>query len=112
MDSENYAVIIIGSGMGGLGTGLKLQSTNPKLKSIILEQHSIPGGYVNGFKRKGYYFDSGAEGLVFCGEGQAFRMVLDKFGVDQEYILIDPVETMQFPSKKITMHANGEKYKL
>ena len=111
MDSESYDVIIIGSGMGGLGSGLKLQSSNPKLKTIILEQHNIPGGYVNGFKRKGYYFDSGAEGLVFCGEGQAFRMALNKFGVEQEYILIDPVETMQFPNKKIIMHANGERYK-
>ncbi len=110
MDDENFDVIIIGSGMGGLGAGLKLQSENPKLKTLILEQHNIPGGYVNGFKRKGYYFDSGAEGLVYCGEGQAFRMVLDKFGVDQEYISIDPVETMQFPNRKIIMHANGEKY--
>ncbi|MHA1419573.1 MAG: phytoene desaturase family protein [Candidatus Heimdallarchaeaceae archaeon] len=111
MDSENYDVIIIGSGMGGLGAGLKLQSSNPELKTLILEQHSIPGGFVTGFKRKGYYFDSGAEGLVYCGEGQAFRMALDKFGVDQEYISIDPVETMQFPNKKIIMYANGEKYK-
>lgn len=90
---------------------MKLQSSNPKLKTLILEQHNIPGGYVNGFKRKGYYFDSGAEGLVFCGEKQAFRMVLDEFGVKQKYISIDPVETMQFPDKKITMYANGEKYK-
>ncbi len=110
MDSENYDVIIIGSGMGGLGTGLKLQSSNPKLKTIILEQHSIPGGYVNGFKRKGYYFDSGAEGLVYCGEGQTFKLALDEFGVKQEFILIDPVETMYFPDKKIVMYGDAEKY--
>ena len=61
MDTVNYDVIIIGSGMGGLGAGLELQSSNPELKTVILEQHNIPGGYVNGFKRRGYYFDSGAE---------------------------------------------------
>jgi phytoene dehydrogenase-like protein len=110
MDSDNYDVIIIGSGMGGLGAGLKLQSSNPKLKTVILEQHNIPGGYVTGFKRKGYYFDSGAEGLVFCGEGQIFKLALDEFGVKQEFTLIDPVETMHFHDKKIVMHGDAEKY--
>lgn len=110
MDSKNYDVIIIGSGMGGLGTGLKLQSSNPELKTIILEQHNIPGGYVNGFKRKGYYFDSGAEGLVFCGDGQIFKLALDEFSVKQEFKLIDPVETMYFPDKKIVMYGDEGKY--
>ncbi len=110
MDSENYDVIIIGSGMGGLGSGLTLQNHNPKLKTLILEQHSIPGGYVNGFRRKGYYFDSGAEGLVFCGDGQLFKLALDELGVKQEFILIDPVETLYFPDKKIVMYGDEKKY--
>ncbi|MCK5410216.1 MAG: NAD(P)-binding protein, partial [Candidatus Heimdallarchaeota archaeon] len=92
MDSENYDVIIIGSGMGGLGAGLKLQSSNPKLKSIILEQHNIPGGFVTGFKRKGMYFDAGAEGIVYAEENQALAQILQKLGVEQEFIKIDPLE--------------------
>ncbi|MHA1829596.1 MAG: phytoene desaturase family protein [Candidatus Heimdallarchaeaceae archaeon] len=110
MDSQTYDVLIIGSGMGGLGAGLKLQSSNPKLRTITLEQHDIPGGYVNGFKRKGYYFDSGAEGAVFCGEGQTFKLVLDELGVKQEFIKVDPVEHMCFPDKEIVMYGNAEKY--
>ncbi|MCK4973481.1 MAG: NAD(P)-binding protein, partial [Candidatus Heimdallarchaeota archaeon] len=62
MNDTSYDIIIIGSGMGGLGAGLTLQNHNPKLKTVILEQHSIPGGFVTGFKRKGMYFDAGAEG--------------------------------------------------
>jgi phytoene dehydrogenase-like protein len=84
MDSS-YDVIIIGSGMGGLGTGLKLQSSNPKLKTI-------------------------AEGIVFCGDGQIFKLALDELGVEQEFIKIDPVETLYFPDKKIIMHGDAKKY--
>ena len=110
MESTEYDAIIIGSGMGGLGTGLTLQNKNPKLKTIILEQHNIPGGSVNGFKRKGYYFDSGAEGFVYCGEGQHFRRGLEKLDVFQEFIPIEPVEIMQYPDKKVTMYGNLERF--
>ncbi|MHA1302817.1 MAG: phytoene desaturase family protein [Candidatus Heimdallarchaeaceae archaeon] len=111
MSNNIYDVIIIGSGMGGLATGLTLQNSYSDLRTIILEQHTIPGGYVNGFKRKGYYFDSGAEGIIFCGEGQVFKNALEKLGVEQEFLSIDPVEVLQYKDKRVTMHANAEKYK-
>ncbi len=110
MKAEYYDVIIIGSGMGGLGSGLYLQKKNPGLKSLILEQHSIPGGSVNGFKRKGYYFDSGAEGLVYCGEGQVFRQSLEDVGVFQEFISIDPVEVMQYHDRTVHMYNKLERF--
>jgi phytoene dehydrogenase-like protein len=110
MESTRYDAIIIGSGMGGLAAGLTLQNKNPKLKTLILEQHNIPGGSVNGFKRKGYYFDSGAEGLVFCGEGHVFRKGLEKLDIFHEYIPIEPVEVMQYPNKKVTMFGNIDKF--
>jgi len=110
MENTKYDAIIIGSGMGGLATGLTLQNKNPKLKTIILEQHTIPGGCVNGFNRKGYYFDSGAEGLVYCGEGQVFRKGLEKLDVFHEFIPIEPVEVMQYSNNKVTMYGNLEKF--
>ncbi|MCG3221645.1 MAG: NAD(P)/FAD-dependent oxidoreductase [Candidatus Heimdallarchaeota archaeon] len=110
MKAEYYDVIIIGSGMGGLGSGLYLKKKNPNLKTLILEQHSIPGGSVNGFKRKGYYFDSGAEGLVYCGEGQVFRKGLEEVGVFQDFISIDPVEVMKYQDRTVIMHNKLEKF--
>ncbi|MCG3227733.1 MAG: NAD(P)/FAD-dependent oxidoreductase [Candidatus Heimdallarchaeota archaeon] len=110
MQAEYYDVIIIGSGVGGLGSGLYLQKMNPNLRTLILEQHSIPGGSVNGFKRKGYYFDSGAEGLVYCGEGQIFRQRLEEVGVFQEFISIDPVEVMKYQDRTVVMHNKLEKF--
>ena len=110
MNAEYYDVIIIGSGMGGLGAGLYLQKNNPNLKTLILEQHTIPGGSVNGFKRKGYYFDSGAEGLVYCGEGQIFRNRLEEVGVFQDFISIDPVEVMKYHDRTVHMYNKLERF--
>lgn len=96
--------------MGGLGAGLTLQNYNPKLRTLILEQHSIPGGFVTGFKRKGMYFDAGAEGIIYAEDNQALANTLRKLGVKQEFILIDPLEVLYYPDKEITLHADSEKF--
>ncbi len=110
MTKEKFDVIIIGSGMGGIAAGLQLQNTNPNLRTLVLEQHSIPGGSVNGFRRKGYYFDSGAEGLVFAGEGHLFRENLERLGIYHNFISIDPVEVMKFSDKTVVMHNGIDKF--
>jgi len=110
MSNTNFDVIIIGSGMGGLGAGLTLQNHNPKLRTLILEQHSIPGGFVTGFKRKGMYFDAGAEGIIYAEDNQALANTLRKLGVKQEFIKIDPLEVLYYPDKEITLHADPEKF--
>ena len=61
MDLESkYDIGIIGSGLGGLGEGIMLIKQNSDMKVLIIEQHTIPGGHVIGFYRKGYYFNLGA----------------------------------------------------
>ena len=50
-------VAIIGAGMGGLMAGNLLARKGHKV--TIFESHSTPGGYTAGFRRKGYYFESG-----------------------------------------------------
>jgi len=107
---NTYDVIIVGSGVGGLTAGLTLQKLKPEMKTLILEQHYAPGGYISGFKRKGYYFDSGAEGLVFTGENQVFKRALNGLGVNLQLLNIDPVEVLRYPDKEIIMHADPEKY--
>ena len=47
-DKNNYDAIIIGAGMGGLNSGIYLQSKNTNLRTIILEKNSYPGGYSSG----------------------------------------------------------------
>ena len=110
MTTNQYDVIIIGSGMGGLGAGLTLQTYNPQLKTLILEQHSIPGGYVTGFTRKGIYFDAGAEGIIYADKNQVLYETLKEFGVDQEFIKIDPLEVLCYPDKEIKVYASYKKF--
>jgi phytoene dehydrogenase-like protein len=105
-----YDVIIIGSGAGGLAAGVTLQTLKPELKTLILEQHNAPGGYISGFRRKGYYFDSGAEGLVFTGENQNFRKSLDGLGIKLDYLPIDPLEVLKYEDKTIAMYPDPIKY--
>ena len=50
-----YDAIIIGSGIGGMTCGALLAKNG--LKTLIIEQHSRPGGYVTSYKRKGFTFD-------------------------------------------------------
>lgn len=105
-----YDVIIIGSGVGGLTAGVTLQTLNPEMKTLILEQHNAPGGYISGFRRKGYYFDSGAEGLVLAGEKQNFRKAINGLNINLEYLPIDPLEVLHYDDRTITMHADPDKY--
>ena len=72
-------VIIIGSGIGGLTAGNLLAKKGHEVK--IFESHSAPGGYIAGFRRKGFYFESGT--LSFESSRMIFKTmrelgVLDK----------------------------------
>ena len=50
-------ITVIGAGLGGLMAGNVLARKGHKV--IIFESHTTPGGYTAGFRRKGYYFESG-----------------------------------------------------
>ncbi len=50
-------IVIIGSGLGGLSTALRLSSRGHKV--TILEKHNSPGGRLNQLKIDGFTFDVG-----------------------------------------------------
>ena len=54
---NDFDVIIIGSGIGGLCSGALLASRGKKV--LICEAHSKPGGVAHSFSRSGYTFESG-----------------------------------------------------
>ena len=67
------SVIIIGSGLGGLVAGNLLAKKGHDV--TIFESHSSPGGYVAGFRRKGFYFESGT--LSFEASASIFKAMRD-----------------------------------
>ena len=54
---DNFDVVIIGSGVGGLCCGGLLASRGKK--GLICESHSQPGGVAHSFSRNDYKFESG-----------------------------------------------------
>ncbi|MEM7772689.1 MAG: carotenoid isomerase [Cyanobacteria bacterium P01_A01_bin.37] len=66
-NSENeYDVIVIGSGIGGLVTATQLASEGAKV--LVLERYLIPGGSAGYFEREGYRFDVGASMIFGFGD--------------------------------------------
>jgi len=64
---DSCDVVIIGSGIGGLTAGGILSKAG--LKTEILEADSQAGGYLAGFERKGFKFDTSIHWLSQCGPG-------------------------------------------
>ncbi len=58
---NEYDVIIVGSGIGGLTCGALLSKRGYKV--LVLEQHYQVGGYCSSFKRKGFVFNTGVENV-------------------------------------------------
>lgn len=61
-------VLIIGAGIAGLTTAAYLARAG--LDVAVYEQHTLPGGYISSFRRKGFTFPSGptsitSNGIVF-----------------------------------------------
>jgi len=68
-----YKIAIIGSGIGGLTCGNLLARKGHMV--TLFEAHGSPGGYTAGFRRRGYYFESGT--LAFESSNQVFPVMKD-----------------------------------
>lgn len=77
MDKKH--VIIIGSGLGGLATGVILARNG--FKVTILEKHFIPGGCLQCFYRKGVKYETGMHYIGSADRGQLLAMLLHYLGV-------------------------------
>ena len=89
-------IAIIGSGIGGLTAGNLLAQKGHKV--TIFEAHSSPGGYTAGFRRQGFYFESGT--LSFESSDIIFP-VMKQIGV------FDKVEFVRQKMGLITGEMNG-----
>lgn len=93
---NNKSVIIIGSGLGGLSTALRLSTQGYKV--IILEKHSKPGGRLNQLKLDGFTFDVGPSFMSMSYElDELFNSVGIKNPVELEEL--DPLYQVYFEGK-------------
>lgn len=108
---NQYDVIIIGSGLGGLTTAALLSKSGKKV--LVIEKHDRPGGYLQSFKRKGYHFDSSVHFSGGCIEmeennkGAIFK-TLKMLNVEYEctFLHTDPFMRFSLPDYSITLPAD------
>ena len=79
--------IIIGSGLGGLSTALRLAKKDYKV--TILEKHSTPGGRLNTLEMEGFRFDMGPSFMSMTYElDELFNSAGIKNPVEQNRIFL------------------------
>lgn len=77
---SEYDVIIIGAGIGGLTAAALLSKAG--LSVCVLEKEPRIGGYLAGFKRKGFVFDTAIHWLNQCGPEGVVTKLFDMLGTD------------------------------
>jgi phytoene desaturase len=109
-EKTKYDAIIIGAGLGGLTCGALLAKSG--LKTLIIEQHSIPGGYCTSFKRKGFIFDSAVHFIEELGEGGRFHQILKDLDVEKdiEVYKLDPLARFFFGDDSFSVPADLNEY--
>jgi phytoene dehydrogenase-like protein len=108
MQNNEYDVIIIGAGIGGLVCGCYLAKAG--LKTLIVEKNAHPGGYCTSFKRGGFVFDSCVHSLVSCRKKGIVGKLIDDFNIKDELNLYrsNPSDIIITPDHKINIFNNVE----
>ncbi len=74
-EREHWDVIVIGSGMGGMGAAAALSRVGHRV--LLLEQHQTLGGLTHSFTRDGFTWDVGLHYLSGVAPGDRERDLLD-----------------------------------
>lgn len=105
-----YDVIVIGAGIGGLTCGALLAKNG--FKTLVLEQHTVPGGYCTSFKRKGFTFDAAVHFVEGVGEDGSLYQILRELGVEREieFHHLDPIYRIVYLDEAISIPASLDEY--
>jgi all-trans-retinol 13,14-reductase len=99
---DEYDVIIVGSGIGGLTCGALLSKRGYKV--LVLEQHSQVGGYCSSFKRNGFTFNTGVEDVSGLWEKGPITYFLQKVGLKKEDLFVRNTTKYIFKGNEISVH--------
>ena len=108
---QNFDVIVIGSGIGGLCAGSLLARYGKKV--IICESHTIAGGAAHCFRRQGFTFDSGPSfycGLTTTNSLNPVKQVLDVLGESLSGVNYDPLGYYHLGHLTFPVYSNSTAY--
>ena len=98
MARENArSVIIIGGGIAGLTAGIYAQRSG--YRSRIYEMHSLPGGLMTGWKRKGYTIDGCIHWLTGSGPKSSYYTLWEEIGLIQGRQIFNPEIFMRYEGR-------------
>ena len=108
--SERVDAVVIGAGLGGLAAAVTLAGQGRK--TVVLEQHSVPGGYATGFQRGPYRFDAALHALNSLAPGGGMDAVLKDLGIWDHLDLhrLDPLYILRGAGREIVAHADPFRY--
>ena len=109
MIKNEYDVVIIGSGLGGLICGCYLSKHG--LKVLIIEKNKEIGGYCRSFDDRGYRFNTCIRGLVGGRPGGLLDQILTDLNLKNKITILRPevYDEIQFLGNSIFLYNNPNK---
>jgi phytoene dehydrogenase-like protein len=92
-----YDAIVIGGGIGGLMCANLLGRGG--MRVLLLEKHSVLGGFCSSFRRKGFLFDAATHFYPLLGNPATITgKLLRELEIPTEWIKMDPVDQFHLPN--------------
>lgn len=85
---QNKSMLIIGAGIAGLSMGIYAQMNG--YKSSIYEMHTLPGGLMTAWKRKGYTIDGCIHWLTGSSKENDYYHFWEEIGLIQDREIFNP----------------------
>lgn len=107
---DKYDVVVVGAGIGGITAGALLAKRG--LKTLVIEQHYLPGGVCSTIKRNGICMDAGAAMLFGWGKDQdtPHRFVMNELEEEIDVIPHDCYYRMHFDDRAVTFWKDFDKF--
>jgi C-3',4' desaturase CrtD len=108
LPQPRYDVAILGGGMAGIATALRLQASG--VATVVLEAHGHAGGCAGYYRRRGFSFDVGATTLVDFEPGGVGAELLDAVGLPPLNGERLPGYVAWLPDRVLTLHRDQERW--
>jgi C-3',4' desaturase CrtD len=106
VQNERFDVAVVGAGLAGLATALRLQAAG--CATVVLEAHGHAGGCAGYYRRRGFSFDVGATTLVDFEPGGVGAELFESVGMPPLAGEALPGYVAWLPDRTVVLHRDPE----